>query len=214
MKVFREFESHPLRQKVMLLEIDNFFHNLQYKSLDVFLKKNNLYWRFFQNPSLGEKFYKKYYPNSTIVKESPAFVHIFHRYDEPKNNYNFDIYSLFYNKLSSIFNHKIKIFRIQGNIGVPCPNFTHQYNCPHVDWENFQHNTLIYYLNTVDGDTILFEETYPEFQENNVKNIYRRCNPRENKAIIFDGFRYHASSPSTTNLRIVINVNFAVQDDI
>ncbi len=208
-----ELEFLDSRQTHMEIEqFDNFFHKIQYKSIVKLLESPKLEWKFMRHPSLGSEQFKKYYENSSIVRDSPTFAHFFYRYELPQRVYEFDIYNLFYNKLKSIYSSEIKIYRIRANLTLPCPDYQHSYNPPHVDWEEYKHKTLIYYINTTDGNTVLFDEKFPEYSENNVTKIYKVIPPIENKAIIFDGFRYHAGSPSLTEIRMLINVNFDISE--
>jgi len=195
-----------------LEEYHNFFHKIQYKFLANILDSDDIQWKYLSKPSLGNEQHKNYYENSTVVCDSPVFTHFFYRQEFSQKTQNSKVYDLFYNKLKSIYLSDIKIIRIRANMNIPCPNYRHLYGAPHVDWEEFEHKTLIYYLNTTDGDTILFDEKFPKYKENEVSTIFKNISPVENKAIVFDGYRYHAAVPSITNIRKVINVNFICKD--
>ena len=41
-----------------------------------------------------------------------------------------------------------------------------------------------------------------------IKNIETRITPKANRAVIFDGLRYHTGSVPTKNNRVLINMNF------
>lgn len=62
---------------------------------------------------------------------------------------------------------------------------------------SFPHLVLIYYINTTDGDTVLFEKD----------QIVERVSPKRGRCILFDGNILHASSSSTLSPRIVLNTN-------
>jgi hypothetical protein len=78
---------------------------------------------------------------------------------------------------------------------------------PHVD-SNRTHKVFLYYVNTCDGDTVIFNETY----DGNVPNEFterHRIKPQAGKAIYFNGQTYHASSPPReSEYRCVINIDF------
>jgi len=86
---------------------------------------------------------------------------------------------------------------------------------PHVDSYE-PHKAFLYYVNDSDGDTIMYDQTFVNDQLSNLQNnnqksfsIKERITPEANKAILFDGLRYHSSSSPTKNIkRIVISVNF------
>lgn len=67
----------------------------------------------------------------------------------------------------------------------------------HVDY-NFPHLVLLYYVNTTDGDTILFNER---------SEIIERITPKRGRCVLFDGSIMHASSSSTLSPRLVVNTN-------
>jgi hypothetical protein len=85
------------------------------------------------------------------------------------------------------------------------------YNPPHVDYNYFPHKTLILYLNDSDGDTYFFNESFDgitPIQE--VKfTVKDRVSPKANRAILFDGYQYHAgSNPLQHDTRVLINMNY------
>jgi hypothetical protein len=84
------------------------------------------------------------------------------------------------------------------------------YNVPHTDDEH-EHKTMIYYVNDSDGDTILFKERFSGMLNFTKKTEDRRISPRKNKAVIFDGLRYHTGSVPKTGHRVLININFLVK---
>lgn len=66
----------------------------------------------------------------------------------------------------------------------------------HVDY-NFPHLVFLYYINSTDGDTIIYEND----------RIVERITPKRRRCVLFDGSLFHASSSSTASPRIVINTN-------
>lgn len=71
---------------------------------------------------------------------------------------------------------------------------------PHVDYQ-IPHWVLIYYVNSTDGDTILFDEK---------GRIVEKVTPRRGRCLLFDGSIRHAASNSTSGPRIIINNNIRV----
>lgn len=74
------------------------------------------------------------------------------------------------------------------------------HNNKHVD-SNRPHIVLLYYIKDSDGDTFLFSKD----KEDN--KISQRVTPKKNRAVIFDGSLYHASSRPQSDIRCVINFN-------
>jgi hypothetical protein len=67
---------------------------------------------------------------------------------------------------------------------------------------------MVYYVNDSDGDTVIFKERWLGKADYSIKNIETRITPKANRAVIFDGLRYHTGSVPTKNNRVLINMNF------
>ena len=79
----------------------------------------------------------------------------------------------------------------------------------HVDMD-FDHKVLLYYVNDSDGDTILYNEVFEEYEEVR-KNftVNKTFTPTKGNALVFNGLTYHSSSKPTKNSkRIIINIDF------
>jgi hypothetical protein len=83
------------------------------------------------------------------------------------------------------------------------------YNSPHIDHE-FPHKSMILYLNDSDGDTYYFDQYYDGTPIQDIKfTVKERVSPRANRAIIFDGYQYHAgSNPLYHDTRVLINITY------
>lgn len=112
---------------------------------------------------------------------------------------------------------KIKInnfLRIKINLQVPVKgNSFEKYNGAHVD--RFEpHQTLIYYVNDSDGDTVIFDKMYTEDEDFKTDSsislpVKQRIKPVANTLLHINGFQYHSSSnPIENDTRITINFNF------
>jgi len=81
---------------------------------------------------------------------------------------------------------------------------------PHVD-DYEPHKVLLYYVNDSDGDTFMFNEMYSPEDRTLLTDftIKERVQPKKNRAIVFDGLRYHNSSKPVKNTsRYIINIDF------
>lgn len=74
----------------------------------------------------------------------------------------------------------------------------------HIDY-SFPHLVLIYYVNTTDGDTVLYDEN---------KKVINRISPKRGRCVLFDGLIKHASSSSTLSPRMIINTNIIVNERV
>ena len=70
-------------------------------------------------------------------------------------------------------------------------------NC-HIDSDT-PHIVCLYYVNDTDGDTFIYEN----------EKKFHRISPKKNRAVIFEGSMYHASSLPTKHKRVIININVA-----
>ena len=60
------------------------------------------------------------------------------------------------------------------------------------------HTTLIYYLDSNDGDTLFFDED---------NKVIHRQSPEANQAVVFDGLIKHASTNPSSGTRLTLNMN-------
>ena len=93
------------------------------------------------------------------------------------------------------------VFRSRARLTLPRPELpeAERIDNVHVDY-SFPHLVLIYYVNSTDGDTIIYENN----------KIVERVAPRRGRCMLFDGSLLHASSTSTLSPRIIINNNIRI----
>ena len=72
------------------------------------------------------------------------------------------------------------------------------HNNRHVDFDT-PHIACVYYVNDSDGDTFIYDN----------ESKSQRISPKKNRAVVFDGSLYHASSLPTKNKRVIINIDVA-----
>ena len=82
-------------------------------------------------------------------------------------------------------------------IDLPTPNAQPDLP-PHRD-STFPHWVCLYYVNDSEGDTIFF---------NNKNKEIKRVSPKKGRIAFFDGGILHCPTPSNTQSRAVINMNF------
>ena len=100
-----------------------------------------------------------------------------------------------------------KVFRVKANLLTRGSG--DGYHLPHIDGDS-PHKVFLYYVNNSDGDTVMFDKFFDPNQDS-VKDlsIVDRVSPEMGKAIVFDGYQYHASSsPILNDFRCVINIDF------
>jgi hypothetical protein len=101
-----------------------------------------------------------------------------------------------------------------------------QINDIHIDRKE-NHYVIIFYPHNIDGKTILYNETtldlnYSKYDKMNpyekkeaTKNftILEKISPKENRAVVFNGNRYHASSSPCKGPRCIININVNFENE-
>lgn len=106
-----------------------------------------------------------------------------------------------------------KIERMRFNLTLK--NKTDVMHLPHID-SPYPHWNAIYYVNSCDGDTVIFNETNDTFKQFDYKTmletekftVKHRVTPEQGKMVIFPGQYYHSSSfTSNSKHRIVLNIN-------
>jgi hypothetical protein len=91
------------------------------------------------------------------------------------------------------------------------------YDTPSVESTNsLEENiyTLIYYVNTVDGDTVLFNEIYNHDTPNPELTIMHRQTPQEGSVLLFEGDRFNAEIPSKLENKALIRIIFESDEAI
>lgn len=86
---------------------------------------------------------------------------------------------------------------------------SNNYHYPHVDVKSDSNEmmSMIYYVNTCDGDTYFFNDTGPKTKT--VTKVVDKVTPKKGKAVIFESKQFHSgSSPVDSEKRIVLNVVF------
>ena len=102
-------------------------------------------------------------------------------------------------------NKKFNTLRIKTNLIFESKDYTKKtFGIPHID-SNQNHYVLIYYVNTCDGDTLLFNEQ---------EKIIKKISPKKGRFLFFKGNTLHANGhPVKSNFRCVINFNIGIIDE-
>ena len=87
------------------------------------------------------------------------------------------------------------------------------YGVPHIDGQRkINYKVAVYYVNDVDGDTVLFKQTRDNCTPQDIIDgkleIAQTVSPKKGRLVIFDGSIYHAVGKPKTDLRCIINYNF------
>ena len=196
--------------------VDNFLHIVNQRKIANIFQSSELQWGLQMFPSYGDKLAHPVFDQSDKQEweDSPTLFHNLYVKNQTTDVSTTGDYVIksFQQAIEKHIDAKIEIIRCMVIMVLPNPNFTAQSMMPHTDW-NIPHETCIYYLNSIDGDTVLFDQTYDVSSSKNdnaskKKNVFTKISPVQGRAVLFDGLQYHASNPSKTNLRFVLNINY------
>ena len=83
---------------------------------------------------------------------------------------------------------------------------------PHADVDTPGYTTFVYYLNSSDGDTVIYNEMKDErtplyYETDSNLTVYKKITPVYNSIIKFSSNRYHSYfNPVKSERRFVINI--------
>jgi hypothetical protein len=123
------------------------------------------------------------------------------------------LFDLYTKPLVGITNEQ-NIFNCRLQFQLPLINESGKiHGIPHVDGHhNFKFKVAVYYVNDVDGDTVIFKQTTRDTTPEEVKEgkleIDKTISPKKGRLVIFNGDVYHAVGKPKTDLRCIINYNF------
>jgi hypothetical protein len=111
--------------------------------------------------------------------------------------------------------------RLQTKLSSTC-----EVNDIHVDSDK-GHYAIIFYPHDIDGETILYNETtsdlsyhkfsqMPQEERDDLTKkftILKKIEPKKNRAVIFNGNRFHSSSSPSKGPRCIVNINVLFDND-
>lgn len=163
-------------------------------SMFLFDRVSNLPWTFVPNLSYGESdnydsagFSYNFFLHENYNQKEKATI------TKPEYNYIIPFFFEAFEKLNLNANLE-NVFRCRARLTLN--RDTSRIETKHTDY-SFPHLVLLYYINTTDGDTILYQND----------QIVERVSPKRRRCVLFDGSLVHASSSSTLSPRIVLNTN-------
>ena len=196
--------------------VDNFLHIINQRKIANIFQSSESNWTLYMRPDYGDVSDNIVFDeqDGQLWKDSPALLHAVYIKDKKTDISEQEKYimNLFQQAIEKQVNAKIEIIRCKVNLIIPNPNFVGQCTMPHTDWTT-PHETCIYYLNSTDGDTVLFDQKYDtssslDANASKKKNVITKISPIQGRAVLFDGLQYHAGNPSKTDLRFILNINY------
>ena len=196
--------------------VDNFLHLLNQNKIANIFQSSEINWMLKMLPSYGDKLAHIVFDqeDKQAWEDSPTLFHNLYFKNQTTDVSMIGDYVIksFRQAIEKHIDAKIEIIRCMVIAVIPNPNFTAQSMMPHTDW-TIPHETCLYYINSTDGDTVLFDQKYDvslsiDDNDGKKKNVFTKISPLKGRAALFDGLQYHASNPSKTDLRFVLNINY------
>jgi hypothetical protein len=180
--------------------VENFLPKYQLQKFLSIFDDKNLCWNYVRNV---DRYTDKFKENDSAITSYDQFVK---NLDNNKHSY---WYKAITKNIASHFNiSNIDITRMRLVFSIPRPTLiNYSYGTPHVDSLK-PHKTLIFYGNDSDCKTVLFKEFYEGHFDFSKKSIETMVEPKQGRALLFNGLRYHSVQPHSQNNRLLLNVNF------
>lgn len=81
-------------------------------------------------------------------------------------------------------------------------------SCPHIDFRNYKHTVVLYYVNDCDGDTIFYDKCEKDGDILSGIKEWRRESPKKGDFVVFDGSIYHSiTCPIHSRCRSTLNLD-------
>ena len=195
--------------------IENLIPKKLQDEIEDWIKSEEVNWRFLPTPA------PNIFLNDANISHTWQLTHAFYMHGIQNTSPKFVpfIIPIIYGiKSATGFDFRKRMGKIKANTLFKNVDINHHnYNVPHVDNNNPNYKSLIYYINDSDGDTFIFNEKTAEINDTQPTEskltLERRVTPKKGTAILFDSNRYHASSsPKNTDRRFIINFVFSEKD--
>lgn len=177
--------------------LDNLFSDEYMKKIEESCAESS--WRYINNITYGEN-YDDIQNGFSFTFEDNSLQHFLFQY-------------LIFKSCEKI-NFKVeKTIKIRKRLTYPNKEKYNTPYQPHIDFED-GHLVLLYYVNDSDGDTFVYKEKFSKKNKLKFNNIdikkfslLEKIEFKRGRVVIFNGKHYHTSSLSSSNPRIILNVN-------
>lgn len=141
-------------------------------------------------------------------KEYTDFAFFVSNPDIPGNERIHDVCMFVLNKFCHKHGLEVdEVFRSRSNIAIRNPD--RRPSRPHVDTLDHEHYVFLYYVDSADGDTILYDQHADgSFYTPEDLTIFKSITPTAGTAVLFPGRQFHAwSAPGDSEVRTILNMN-------
>lgn len=188
------------KTKLNFLETKNILTDKEVEHINFEILSNNFPW-YYEAVATTDKF--QFFSHTLLVRESGEV-----------NSTHFEFFENIFDRFVDI--HKLKVKGITRAVLNLTNSGSYKNGDPHVDHE-FKHKVLMLYLNTVEGNTIVYDKKYvnkKQFTTLPLEKIkkplkkIKEIKPECGKAVCWNGGYYHAAGFPKEGRRVVAVITF------
>lgn len=203
----------------MIISIENFLQDFCAKKIYQQLSSPQFPWSYYTHVIFNDQIARSRVTNiDNFTEELPCFRHTFYTLTPSVKSSNYDLIEPIVTAIKQYFSPNTTVIEsVYGNLMLQNPLYTRS-ALAHVDRvysrsDYLQHDTYtgLYYLNTCDAETVLYNEHYDIdslFPQSMTE--YQRIRPEYNKLVLWDSRRFHSSPACGDTSRFLVNLNFSV----
>lgn len=203
----------------MIITIENFLEDSCAKKIYHDLSSSEFPWHYYTHVIFNDVLARSRLTNIySFTEELPCFRHTFYTTTPDSKSSNYDSIQPLVTAIEQYFSPNTTFIEsVYANLMLENPLYTRS-ALAHVDrvytrLDHLQYDTYtgLFYLNTCDAETVLYNEHYDidnHFAQSMTE--YQRIMPEYNKLVIWDSRRFHSSPVCGDTSRFLINLNFCV----
>jgi len=188
------------KTKVKFFETKNILLDEEINYINSEILGNNFPW-YYEPVATTDKF--QFFSHTLLVRETGEV-----------NSRYFEFFENIFDRFATM--HKLKVKGLTRAVLNLTNNSSYEYGDPHVDHE-FKHKVFMLYLNTINGNTIVYDKKYTSKKQfttiplEKIKkpfNKIKEIKPELGKAVCWDGSYYHAAGFPKEGRRVVAVITF------
>lgn len=202
-----------------LIVIDDFIPKQLQERLDFLLHSESFNWVYSKNTAHNLKSFDDYVKNfsgvyPSVRDDGQMVSNIFHQ-NAPEELMQAKWLDMFTSLIWFMFDRVPEVTiseydRVKANMNLKkSEEWEHKIATPHIDSKFLNRKSLLYYVNSSDGDTIIYNERYADTLDNIPLTQRQRVTPKRGRAILFDSDIVHSHMYNTeADTRAIINFCF------
>ena len=196
--------EHPSAGEVVFDRISGFLSSEQEDNIQEYFLNNGFPW-FYQLNSVDS-------PEDSVFDDFGFHTHNFLMKGNPQSPFLQDVINKV--KLGRFMNEykvgdNLEVYNAHANLVLQRDRNVISH--PHIDFRNYKHTVILYYINDCDGDTIFYNLSDCDDHRLDELEVWRRETPKKGDIVIFDGRIFHSPScPVKSAYRSTLNFDFLI----